>query len=94
MIGRVTSTNGWNIVPLTIGKFGTDYGLRAVVALIGLGANLADKEANWLPAASGDQHHDARVLAEARDARWDVDATPGEAGQLREVLDEPGPETA
>ena len=34
--------NGWNIVPMTIGKFGTDYGLRAVVALIGLGANLAD----------------------------------------------------
>jgi hypothetical protein len=34
--------NGWNIVPMTIGKFGTDYGLRAVVALIGLGANLAE----------------------------------------------------
>jgi hypothetical protein len=34
--------NGWNIVPMTIGRFGTDYGLRAVVALIGLGANLAE----------------------------------------------------
>jgi hypothetical protein len=34
--------NGWNIVPMTIGKFGTDYGLRAVVALVGLGANLAE----------------------------------------------------
>ena len=32
--------NGWNIVPPTIGKFGTDYGFRAVVAFIGLGANL------------------------------------------------------
>jgi hypothetical protein len=34
--------NGWNIVPMTIGKFGTDYGLRAVVSVIGLGANLAE----------------------------------------------------
>jgi len=34
--------NGWNIVPMTIGKFGKDYGLRAVVALVGLGANLAE----------------------------------------------------
>jgi len=32
--------NGWNVPPMNVGEFGTDYGLRAVVALIGLGANL------------------------------------------------------
>ena len=32
--------NGWRVTPMTLGNFGTDYGLRAVVALVGLGANL------------------------------------------------------
>ena len=32
--------NGWQIPPTKLGEFGTDYGFRAVVALIGLGANL------------------------------------------------------
>jgi len=32
--------NGWYIPPMNVGAFGTDYGFRAVVALIGLGANL------------------------------------------------------
>jgi len=32
--------NGWNQFPNTLGKYGTDYGLRAVIALLGLGANL------------------------------------------------------
>ena len=32
--------NGWQIPPMIVGEFGTDYGFRAVVALIGLGANL------------------------------------------------------
>ena len=32
--------NGWNIPPLNLANFGTDYGVRAVVALVGLGANL------------------------------------------------------
>jgi hypothetical protein len=32
--------NGWYIPPMNVGDFGTDYGLRAVVALIGLGANI------------------------------------------------------
>lgn len=36
-----TPVNGWNMPPMNVGKFGTDYGLRAVVALMGLGANLA-----------------------------------------------------
>jgi hypothetical protein len=31
--------NGWNVPPMNVGEFGTDYGFRAVVAFIGLGAN-------------------------------------------------------
>jgi hypothetical protein len=34
--------NGWQIPPLTLGKFGTDYGLRGVIALIAYGANLPE----------------------------------------------------
>jgi hypothetical protein len=34
--------NGWQIPPLTLGRFGTDYGLRAVIALIAYGANLCE----------------------------------------------------
>ena len=33
--------NGWQVPPAKIGAAGTDYGLRAVVAMIGLGANIA-----------------------------------------------------
>lgn len=33
--------NGWYVPPMNVADFGTDYGLRGVVALIGLGANLA-----------------------------------------------------
>jgi hypothetical protein len=32
--------NGWRVPPANLGKFGTEYGTRAVVSLIGLGANL------------------------------------------------------
>ena len=32
--------NGWRVPPMVVGNFGSDYGVRAVVALIGLGANL------------------------------------------------------
>jgi hypothetical protein len=32
---------GWRQPPISIGKYAQDYGLRAVVAMIGLGANLA-----------------------------------------------------
>ncbi len=32
--------NGWRVPPMVLGNFGTDYGTRAVVALVGLGANL------------------------------------------------------
>ena len=34
------SVNGWNVPPGTVGKYGTNYGFRAVISLIGLGANL------------------------------------------------------
>lgn len=33
--------NGWRVPPMILGNYGTDYGARAVVALIGLGANIA-----------------------------------------------------
>jgi len=32
--------NGWATPPASLGNFGTDYNLRAVVAMVGLGANL------------------------------------------------------
>jgi hypothetical protein len=32
--------NGWRIPPMILGNYGTDYGVRAVIALWGLGANL------------------------------------------------------
>ena len=32
--------NGWGVPPMVLGNFGADYGARAVVALVGLGANL------------------------------------------------------
>lgn len=32
--------NGWNILPMNLADFGTDYGVRGIVALIGFGANL------------------------------------------------------
>jgi len=34
------SVNGWRVLPMILGNYGSDYGVRAVVALIGLGANL------------------------------------------------------
>ncbi|MGZ8273111.1 MAG: DUF1254 domain-containing protein [Burkholderiaceae bacterium] len=32
--------NGWRVPAMVLGNFGTEYGVRAVVALVGLGANL------------------------------------------------------
>jgi hypothetical protein len=39
---RGTQANGWDIQPATIGKYGTDYVQRAVVAVVGLGANIPE----------------------------------------------------
>jgi len=36
-----TPANGWRLMPMTLADFGTDYDLRAEVALFGVGANLA-----------------------------------------------------
>jgi hypothetical protein len=35
-----TRVNGWNIPPMNTGDFGTDYQSRAIIALIGVGANI------------------------------------------------------
>jgi hypothetical protein len=40
--GHGPSVNGWDVMPAVTGKFGTEYGVRAAVALIGLGANLPE----------------------------------------------------
>ncbi len=32
--------NGWRVPPMVLGNYGADYGARAVVSLVGLGANL------------------------------------------------------
>jgi len=34
--------NGWRVPPMILGRFGSEYGVRAVVALVGLGANLPE----------------------------------------------------
>jgi len=34
--------NGWSIPPRNLGNYGTDYNMRVVVAMIGLGANLPE----------------------------------------------------
>jgi hypothetical protein len=44
-----TPANGWRVPPMTVADFGTDYELRAEIALMGIGANLA-KDAVYLTA--------------------------------------------
>ena len=39
---RGPNVNGWEVPPSNIGDYGTNYTLRAVVALVGLGANLQE----------------------------------------------------
>jgi len=39
---RGRKVNGWEIMPANTGNFGTDYMYRAIVARVGLGANLPD----------------------------------------------------
>ena len=34
--------NGWRVPPMILGRYGSEYGVRAVVALVGLGANLPE----------------------------------------------------
>jgi len=37
-----TPVDGWQIPPSILGKFGTEYGIRGIVALVGLGANVPE----------------------------------------------------
>ncbi len=46
------SINGWNFLPMNLGEYGTEYEERAVIALVGLGANLA-KDAIYPTAFNG-----------------------------------------
>jgi hypothetical protein len=48
-LGGGAARNGWTVPPRTLGNFGTDYGLRAVVALTGLAA-LEPAEAMYMTA--------------------------------------------
>lgn len=45
---------GWRMPPMEIGRYGQDYGLRATVAMLGLGANLAADAV--YPSAQQDGH--------------------------------------
>ena len=38
----LNNENGWIIPPMQVGRYGTNYALRALVALIGFGANLPE----------------------------------------------------
>jgi hypothetical protein len=66
--------NGWRVPPMILGNFGTEYGARAVVALVGLGANLPEDavypsvfvDADGQPLTGGNRY----VI------RFEKDATP------------------
>jgi len=79
---------GWSVPPTNIGAYGTDHGLRAVVAMVGLGANLpadavypnAQRDADGEP-LSGERryvlHFPAGGLPPVR-AFWSVTAYDGD----------------
>ncbi len=79
---------GWSVPPMNIGAYGTDYGLRAVVAMAGLGANLpadavypnARSDAAGAPLTGGQRyvlHFPADGLPPVR-AFWSVTAYDGD----------------
>ena len=41
-VNQRPSDSSWRLPPLNLGRYGTDYGTRAAVAQVGLGANLAE----------------------------------------------------
>jgi hypothetical protein len=49
-----TSVNGWRVPPQIFGEYGTDYNVRAQVALVGVGANLAKDAVYPTAFADGD----------------------------------------
>ena len=79
---------GWSVPPMNIGAYGTEYGLRAVVAMAGLGANLpadavypnAQRDAAGEPLVGGWRyvlHFPAGGLPPVR-AFWSVTAYDGD----------------
>jgi hypothetical protein len=66
--------NGWRVPSMVLGKFGTDYGTRAVVALIGLGANLPEDAV--YPSVFVDAGGQPLDGANRYVIRFDKDATP------------------
>jgi hypothetical protein len=51
----VETNNGWFVPPADIGNYGTDYDLRAVVAMNGIAANLP-AEAMYIVGVTGSNH--------------------------------------
>ena len=77
-----TPVNGWQIPPSILGKFGTEYGIRGIVALVGLGANLpedavypttyVDAESKALNGANRYTLHFDKALGPPVNAFWSV----------------------
>jgi len=77
-----TPVNGWQIPPSILGRFGTEYGIRAIVALVGLGANLpedavypttyVDSEGKALNGANRYTLHFERELTPPVNAFWSL----------------------
>jgi hypothetical protein len=79
---------GWSVPPMNIGAYGTDHGLRAVVAMVGLGAHLppdavypnAQRDADGEP-LSGERRYVLRFPAGGLPpvrAFWSVTAYDGD----------------
>jgi hypothetical protein len=66
--------NGWRVPSMVLGNFGSDYGTRAVVALVGLGANLPQDAV--YPSAFVDAEGSPLDGANRYVIRFDKDATP------------------
>ena len=66
--------NGWRIPPKLLGNYGSDYGLRAAVALVGLGANLPQDAV--YPSAYVDEEGKPLDGANAYVIHFDKGATP------------------
>ena len=66
--------NGWRVPPMILGNFGSEYGPRAVVALIGLGANLPQDAV--YPSAFVDGEGKPLDGANRYVVHFDKDATP------------------
>lgn len=77
LFAEALQTDGWFLPPKDIGNYGTDYELRAQVAIAGLGANTPD-EAIYPTALAGD---DGALLDGARDYR--LTFPPGDEPPVR-----------